>query len=38
MHPDWRPAAAVTLAATGAVLLATTLLPSTPSSAPRPAG
>ena len=31
MHPDWRPATAVTLAATGAVLLAVTLLPSTPS-------
>ncbi len=31
VHPDWRPAAAVTLAGTGAVLLATTLLPSTPS-------
>jgi hypothetical protein len=31
MHPDWRPAAAVSLAGTGAVLLATTLLPSTPS-------
>jgi type VII secretion integral membrane protein EccD len=31
MHPDWRPTAAVTLAATGAVLLAVTLLPSTPS-------
>jgi hypothetical protein len=31
MHPDWRPAASVALAATGAVLLAVTLLPSTPS-------
>jgi hypothetical protein len=31
LHPDWRPAAAVVLAATGAVLLAVTLLPSTPS-------
>jgi hypothetical protein len=31
MHPDWRPTAAVALAATGAVLLAVTLLPSTPS-------
>ncbi|MDQ4055279.1 MAG: type VII secretion integral membrane protein EccD [Actinomycetota bacterium] len=31
MHPDWRPATAVTLAATGAALLAATLLPSTPS-------
>lgn len=31
MHPDWRPATAVTLAATGAVLLAATLLPATPS-------
>jgi len=31
LHPDWRPAAAVALAATGAVLLAVTLLPSTPS-------
>ncbi|MGZ5400441.1 MAG: type VII secretion integral membrane protein EccD, partial [Nocardioides sp.] len=31
LHPDWRPAAAVSLAATGAVLLAVTLLPSTPS-------
>ncbi|MCW2795085.1 type VII secretion integral membrane protein EccD [Nocardioides sp.] len=31
MHPDWRPAASVALAATGAVLLALTLLPSTPS-------
>jgi type VII secretion integral membrane protein EccD len=27
LHPDWRPAAAVALAATGAVLLALTLLP-----------
>lgn len=31
MHPDWRPATAVTLAGAGAVLLAATLLPSTPS-------
>ena len=31
LHPDWRPAAAVALAAAGAVLLALTLLPSTPS-------
>lgn len=31
LHPDWRPTAAVALAATGAVLLAVTLLPSTPS-------
>lgn len=31
LHPDWRPVAAVVLAATGAVLLAATLLPSTPS-------
>ena len=31
MHPDWRPTAAVVLAATGGVLLAVTLLPSTPS-------
>jgi type VII secretion integral membrane protein EccD len=31
LHPDWRPAAAIGLAATGAVLLAVTLLPSTPS-------
>jgi type VII secretion integral membrane protein EccD len=31
IHPDWRPAAAVSLAATGAVLLALTLVPSTPS-------
>ncbi|MEO5851694.1 MAG: EsaB/YukD family protein [Nocardioides sp.] len=31
LHPDWRPTAAVTLAATGSVLLALTLLPSTPS-------
>ena len=27
MHPDWRPTVAVTLAATGAVLLAVTLRP-----------
>ncbi|NHC22843.1 type VII secretion integral membrane protein EccD [Nocardioides sp. IC4_145] len=31
LHPDWRPAGAVALAATGAVLLAATLLPATPS-------
>jgi type VII secretion integral membrane protein EccD len=31
LHPEWRPATAVTLAAAGAVLLAVTLLPSTPS-------
>jgi type VII secretion integral membrane protein EccD len=31
MHPDWRPTVAVTLAATGAVLLALTLVPGTPS-------
>ena len=31
LHPDWRPATAVVLAATGGVLLASTLLPSTPS-------
>lgn len=31
MHPDWRPTVAVTLAATGAVLLAVTLVPGTPS-------
>ncbi|MBC9734244.1 type VII secretion integral membrane protein EccD [Nocardioides marmotae] len=31
LHPDWRPGAAVALAATGAVLLAVTLLPGTPS-------
>ena len=31
MHPEWRPTAAVTLAATGAVLLAVTLLPGVPS-------
>ena len=31
LHPDWRPTAAVALAATGAVLLLVTLLPSTPS-------
>ena len=37
LHPDWRPTAAVALAATGAVLLAVTLLPSTPVGAPRPA-
>lgn len=31
LFPAWRPTAAVTLAATGAVLLALTLLPATPS-------
>jgi type VII secretion integral membrane protein EccD len=31
MHPDWRPTAAVALAATGALVLAVTLLPTTPS-------
>lgn len=31
LHPDWRPTAAVVLAAAGAVLLAVTLLPSGPS-------
>ncbi|GGO72977.1 type VII secretion integral membrane protein EccD [Nocardioides deserti] len=31
LHPDWRPAGAVALAATGAVLLAATLLPAAPS-------
>ncbi|GAB3245702.1 type VII secretion integral membrane protein EccD [Nocardioides dilutus] len=31
LHPDWRPTAAVALAATGAVLLAVTLLPGVPS-------
>ncbi len=31
MHPDWRPTVAVTLAATGAVLLAASLVPGTPS-------
>lgn len=31
MHPDWRPTAAVVLAATGAVLLGATLLPGVPS-------
>lgn len=31
LHPDWRPTAAVVLAASGATLLAVTLLPSTPS-------
>ncbi|MDN4161376.1 type VII secretion integral membrane protein EccD [Nocardioides abyssi] len=31
IHPDWRPVGAVVLAATGAVLLAATLLPATPS-------
>jgi hypothetical protein len=30
-HEDWRPTTAVVLAATGAVLLAVTLLPATPS-------
>ena len=31
LHPDWRPTAAVALAAIGAALLAVTLLPVTPS-------
>ncbi len=31
LHPDWRPVAAVVLAAAGAALLAVTLLPATPS-------
>lgn len=31
LHAEWRPTAAVTLAATGAVLLAVTLLPGVPS-------
>jgi hypothetical protein len=31
MHPEWRPTVAVSLAATGAVLLAVTLVPGTPS-------
>ncbi|MGZ6751990.1 MAG: type VII secretion integral membrane protein EccD [Nocardioides sp.] len=31
MHPDWRPTAAVALAAAGGILLAVTLLPATPS-------
>jgi hypothetical protein len=31
LHPDWRPVAAVALAATGAVLLAATLLPTSTS-------
>lgn len=31
LHPGWRPTASIALAATGAVLLAVTLLPSTPS-------
>jgi hypothetical protein len=31
LHPAWRPTAAVALAATGAVLLALTLLPETTS-------
>mgnify|MGYP003375707914 CR=1 FL=1 len=31
LHPDWRPTAAVVLAATGAVLLTVTLLPGVPS-------
>ena len=31
LHPDWRPVAAVALSATGAALLAATLLPATPS-------
>ncbi|MFW6773557.1 type VII secretion integral membrane protein EccD [Nocardioides sp. CPCC 205120] len=31
LHPDWRPTTAVVLAAAGGVVLATTLVPSTPS-------
>jgi hypothetical protein len=31
MHPDWRPTTAVVLAVAGAVLLALTLVPTTPS-------
>jgi hypothetical protein len=31
LHPDWRPVAAVALAATGGVLLSATLLPAPPS-------
>ncbi len=31
LHPEWRPTTAVTLATTGAVLLAVTLMPSSPS-------
>jgi type VII secretion integral membrane protein EccD len=31
LHPDWRPVAAVALSATGALLLAATLLPPAPS-------
>ena len=31
LHPDWRPTTAVALASTGALLLALTLLPSSPS-------
>lgn len=31
MHPDWRPTTAVVLAVSGAVLLALTLVPTTPS-------
>ena len=31
LHPEWRPTTAVALATTGAVLLAVTLLPSSPS-------
>ena len=31
LHPDWRPTTAVVLAGAGAVLLAATLLPATPS-------
>ena len=31
LHPEWRPTTAVVLAAAGAVLLAVTLLPGTPS-------
>ena len=37
MHPSWRPTPAVALAATGAVLLAVTLLPGTAVAAPGPA-
>jgi len=31
LHPDWRPTVAVVLAASGAVLLAVTMLPTAPS-------
>ncbi|WP_395695754.1 type VII secretion integral membrane protein EccD [Nocardioides sp.] len=31
LHPDWRPAVAVVLAATGAVVLAVTMVPGSPS-------